>query len=395
METILIFGAGDNQRTLILSAKQLGYRTVVIDPNSDAPARNEADIFEVVGAKDKNATIGIAKKYSAKGIVTCQMENPLFLMAEIAEELGFIFPSRESVSKARNKWLMKEAFMQAGVPCARGILISGDEIGRKDIKGLSFPLIIKPIDSFSSRGVFKVDSFDELQLHFPETCAFSSNGKIIIEEFLNGPEVSVESITQNGITEIIQITDKVITAYPTAVEMAHIQPSNHTIEIKEAIKTIVKKSVQSLALDNCATHAEVKITAQGVKMVEIGARLGGDYITSHLVPLSTGVNIEAAAIQIAMGKKPNVLHKFSKAAVIQYLDLPADKTISSIGNWKQIFDSPNIIHAMVLAKPGDKIPAITDSAKRMGFVIIQSDFREKGIINAQKYIKKIQDFIKM
>jgi biotin carboxylase len=322
------------------------------------------------------------------------MENPLLLMAEIAEEMGFLFPAKDSIIRARNKWLMKQSFQEHQVPCSKGVLICNEKnVQLNDLHNLTFPLIIKPLDSYSSRGVYKVNTYEEIRLFIDKSRNFSSNGDIIIEEFMEGPEVSVESITQNEITEIIHITDKVITPYPATVEMAHIQPSNLANEIQDSIKAIVKRAVQSLGLDNCATHSEVKITSQGVKMVEIGARLGGDYITSHLVPLSTGVNIEAAAIQTAMGGNPDIKHKFSKGAVIQYLDLPEGKKISRIGEWNNILKDPNVKHAMLIAKTGDVIPLVTDSAKRMGFVIIQSDTREKAIKNAQENIKKIQDCV--
>lgn len=385
MDTVLIFGAGDNQRTLIQSARRLGYYALAIDPNPDAPARFEADVFEVVGPKDKVATISIARKYNVKGIVTCQMENPLYLMAEIAEELGFIFPSKESISRARNKWLMKQSFLRHQIPCSNGFLFHKDDIIDSDaLNGLVFPLIIKPLDSFSSRGVFKVYGIEEINQFVEKTRNFSSNGDIIIEEFMDGPEVSVESVTQNGKTQVVQITDKVINQYPTAVEMSHIQPSNHSSDIQRKIIQLVKDAVLSLELDNCATHAEVKITDDGVKMVEIGARLGGDYITSHLVPLSTGINIEAAAIQIAMGGSMDLNHKFSKGAMIQYLELPVDKRIINIGNWEDVLMISGVKHAILFAKVGDIVPSITDSAKRMGFVIVQGNSRDEAISLSKK-----------
>ena len=155
------------------------------------------------------------------------MENPLLLMAEIAEKFSFSFPSVNSIVHARNKYLMKRCFIEHGIPCAYGILVEPNaEIDEKILYGFTFPLIIKPVDSFSSRGVFLVTSFDELQQYLDKTKSFSSDGKILIEEFLNGPEVSVESVTYNGQTTVIQITDKVITNYPYTVEMAHIQPSS-------------------------------------------------------------------------------------------------------------------------------------------------------------------------
>ena len=149
MDSILIFGGGLNQMTLIQSAKDLGYKTIVIDPLENAPARKIADVFEVVGSKDYDKTKEIAVKNNVKGIVTCQMENPLLLMAKLAKELNFIFPSEKSILNARNKFLMKESFMKDGVACAKGTLIhSAEEITEEACKQLGFPLIIKPVDSF-------------------------------------------------------------------------------------------------------------------------------------------------------------------------------------------------------------------------------------------------------
>ena len=394
LESILIFGGGENQRTLIQSAKQLGFRTIVIDPNPEAAARTEADIFKVIDTKDKAGTIALTKKYNIKGIVTCQMENPLFLMAEIAEEMGYIFPTKESIIKARNKWLMKQCFLENTVPCSEGVLIkAGIDIRLKDLKGLLFPFVIKPLDSFSSRGVYKVNNIEEIQLYINNSRQFSSNGDIIIEEFLDGPEVSVESVTQNGITEVIQITDKAITPYPTTVEMAHVQPSNHKPEIQVALKTIVRKAIRSLGLDNCATHSEVKITDSGVKVVEVGARLGGDYITSHLVPLSAGVNIEAAAINISMGKIPDIERKETKGSAIRYLNLPSGKKVMRIGNWKEILNKPYIKHALIMVKKDEIISPITDSAKRKGFVIVQGKDRKDAQDLSDMAISSLAEYI--
>ncbi len=390
MDSILIFGGGLNQMTLIQSAKDLGFKAIVIDPLENAPAKKTADVFEVVEPKDYNKTKEIALKHNVKGIVTCQMENPLLLMAKLAEELNFIFPSQKSVLNARNKFLMKECFMKAGVACAKGRLISSSEkITENSCSEIKFPLIIKPLDSFSSRGVYKINSFNEIDTYSNITRKFSSTGDVLIEEFMEGDEVSVESVTQNGITTVIQITDKVITPYPMAVEMAHIQPSCVDEETQKGITELVKKAIVALGIDNCASHAEVKITSQGPKMVELGARLGGDYITSHLVPLSTGVNIEAAAIQIAMGKKPDLVHKFKKASAIQYVDLPKGKTIKKINDWKNLLEDKKVNGVFVFCKEGDVVSEITDSAKRAGCVIVQDIDRASVMEVSNKVIENL------
>ena len=378
--------------TLIRSAKELGYHTIVIDPLENAPAKEIADVFEVVGPKDYDKTKEVALKNNVKGIVTCQMENPLLLMAKLANELNFIFPSERSVLNARNKFLMKECFVNAKIPCAKGKLIQPSEkITAEVCNEIGFPLIIKPVDSFSSRGVYKINAYDEIEKYLNITRNFSATGDILLEEFMEGPEVSVESVTQNGITTTIQITDKVITPYPTAVEMAHIQPSGLNEETQEEIRKLVKKAITALGLDNCASHAEVKITDQGPKMVELGARLGGDYITSHLVPLSTGLNIEAAAIQIAMGKAPHLTPNFKKASAIHYLDLPKGKTIKKIEARKDQLSNKRLNSILIFCKEGDVVPEITDSAKRAGCVIVQ-DVDRSAVVDTSK--KAIEDLAK-
>lgn len=393
MESILIFGGGDNQKTLITGAKELGYRTIVIDPNENAIGKKYADIFEVVAPKDYEGTKKIAEKYNIKGIVTCQMENPLLLMAQLAEEKKYRFPTVEGIKRARDKFLMKQAFIKYEVPCANGYLISSpSEI---DDKKLLFPAILKPVDSFSSRGVFRIENKADLERYFNLTVAFSSTGKAIVEEFIEGHEYSVESVTNNGKTFVIQITEKEITPFPHTVEMAHMQPANISDFEKEAIEEIVKKAIIALELDNCATHAELKITNKGPKMIEIGARLGGDYITSHLVPLSTGINVEKLSVQIAMNDFIGVPLKNENAAVIRYLNLPAGKTVIKVEQWSDLLNDEHLIHANIFLKEGELTSEITDSAKRAGFVIVKSNNRHSAIENALKYSEILQSKIKV
>lgn len=392
MKSILIFGGGDNQKTLIQNAKDLDYKTIVIDPNPLATAKNLADIFEVVDAKDYQRTKEIALKYQVSGIVTCQMENPLILMSELASELNFLFPKRESVAKARDKFLMKKAFLKNGVSCAKGQLINN--ISQIEPQTVTFPSILKPVDAFSSRGVYKVNSFEEIVERFAESQHFSTNGTVILEEFIDGREFSIESITNNGETYIIQITEKEITPYPNTVEISHIQPANISDIEKNQIEHLVKKAIKALDLDFCATHTELKLSSKGPVMIEIGARLGGDYITSHLVSLSTGISIEKLAIQIAMGDFTTVPLREDSAAAIRYLSLPSGRKVSAVDDFKILFNDPCFIHAMIFLKSGDLIQPITDSSKRPGFVIVSGENHSDVSEKSQNLANKLSSFIK-
>ena len=388
--SILIFGGGDNQLTLIKAAKKRGYHTVVIDPNDNAPGKMIADSFCVVAPKDFNGTCSIVDKYKVKGIATAQMENPLLLMAQVAEKYNFIFPTITQIKRARNKFLMKQAFIKNNVSCAKGkLFIKEQNITEKELADYNYPLIIKPADAFSSRGVLKVNNLSELKTNESFTRSFSSNDSIIVEEFLEGKEYSIESITFNKETHIIQYTEKIITDYPYTVEMGHIQPADLNEKEKAGVDELVKNAINALELDNCATHTELKLTDDGPKIIEIGARLGGDYISSYLTLHSTGVNMDAAVADIAMGNKPNLKRKINAFSGIFYFHLGEGKKVVDIGIWKDVLNFDNVVYANLLIKPGDVIPALTDSAKRSGLVILESGTKEILLADAIETIKFI------
>ncbi|HRI46795.1 MAG TPA: ATP-grasp domain-containing protein [Ignavibacteriaceae bacterium] len=387
-DSILIFGGGDNQLTLINASKERGYFTVVIDPGENAPGKFHADAFEIISPKDYEATCKVIEKYNVKGIATAQMENPLLLMAQVAEKYSFIFPSVEQIKRARNKFLMKQAFITNYVPCAKGKLFTKEQnIPEKDLEDYEFPLIIKPADAFSSRGVLKVNSFNEIKQNENFSRSFSSDNSTLVEEFLEGKEYSIESLTYSGKTHVIQYTEKIITNYPYTVEMGHIQPAELSEKQKAGINKIVEKAIKSLELDNCATHTELKLTESGPKIIEIGARLGGDYISSYLTLHSTGINMDAAVVDIAMGNKPKLKKKLNRYSGIFYFHLGEGKKVVRIEDWKEILNCKNVVHANLLIKSGEIIPALTDSAKRSGYVILESETKE-SLLNSSHELKK-------
>ncbi len=395
-DSILIFGAGINQLTLIKSAKELDLSTIVLDPNVDAPGKNISDFFYSVKGNDYKTTKGIAIKHKVKGIVTSQMEKPMRLMAKLAQELGFIFHSPEVIERSLDKWLMKQSFISNKVPCAQGVLIKKDEIIQsQSLNILNFPLILKPKDSTSSQGVYKIDQFKDIEKYLPITLSFSKSGEVIIEEFLDGPEFSIEAITYKGKTKIVQFTEKFVTSSPRTVEMGHLQPASLTEEQKSIIIEVVIKAINAIGIDNSASHTEIKLTKKGPKIIEIGARLGGDFISSYLTQASCGVNMDKAAIQVALGFKPDLKHKWGKYSFIKYLELYVGKKIIVVGNWKEILNEPGVLFAHINVKPGDIISEITNSAKRPGFVIVDGDNKRNVLRKSKYYVNVIKSNIKI
>lgn len=394
MKRILVFGAGYNQTLLIRACKALGYYTLVTDPNENAPGRELADRFVVLAPKDFEAHCRVIEEEEVQGIVTCQMENPLPLMARLAKKYNLLFPSTEVIQRARNKYLMKQAFLKAGVPCAHGQIIEeGEIIDHIDLSKFQFPLIIKPVDSYSSRGVYKVNSLPELKERYEEALRFSSTRQVLIEEFLEGPEVSVEAVTYQGITHIVQITDKVITPYPNTVELAHYQPSQLGTEDQRSIKEVVKAAVSALGIDYSGSHAELKLTKEGPKMIEIGARLGGDYISSYLTTLSTGVDMNRAIAQIAMGEHPDIDSSIKQYSGIQYVNWQPGRKVKAVASLAPFLEDPKVAFANILVAPGDILPPITESTNRHAFFITSAESQGELKDNVSALTENLSKFI--
>ncbi len=388
----MIFGAGLNQLELIREAHKLGLVTVVIDPQDDPPGRPEADYFYRVDGSDYDATKAVALRHRVAGIITGQMEKPLRLMARLAEELGLVFNSPEVTVRCLDKWLMKQALQAHRVPCAKGFLLRpGDGIILPE--GMSYPVIIKPRDAFSSRGVYRCEDKPAAEAYLAESRSFSSTGDVIIEEFLQGKEYSVESLTYNGETTIVQFTEKFITPYPKTVEVGHLQPAELSLQKQMEISAVTRKALAVLGVMNSASHTEVMVTEKGPVIIEVGARLGGDFIGSYLTRASTGMSMDRAAAEIAMGVRPSRGPSSGAFSMIRYLELPEGKMVEEVLPADDIMSLPGAVFAAVFVKPGDTIMPLTHSALRPGCVIAEAKTKEHLLIRIEEFARLLAEKI--
>lgn len=362
-KAILIFGGGTLQISIIKKCKRLNFLTVVIDPFDDAPGRIHADFFEVVGGEDFEKTCEVVVKYSILGVITAATDKPLIMMARIADKYKFPFFSLETAIAATDKYLMKLKFQENNIPCAKGFITSNSE----DIA--SFPVIIKPRDNSGSRGVFYCNSLIDAKKVLRDSLSYSKLNEVLIEEVIEGSEYSIESIHYNGITEVIQYTEKLTTNLPYNVELGHIQPASLTLKQKEEIANLIGEIANALKFDNCASHTELKINDNGIFIIESSPRLGGDFITSNLIPISTGIDIEELLINISMNIKFNSF-KISNASVVGVFFLNFESKM-------MIDDAPiltldeELLDFSCTLKKGDVIPVITNSIDRYGYFILK------------------------
>ena len=369
-KSILVFGVGELQRSIIRRAKLKGLFTIGIDPCADAVCKDEVDAFEIVGGQDFEGTCAVVEMYDVKAIVTAATDKPLVMMARVAEKYGFPFYSIETARWSTDKYQMKQRFLEGGVPCARGRLIAKAD----EADDLYYPLIVKPRDNSGSRGVKLCRNKEELQEAMQEAFQYSHLDTVLVEEYIEGQEYSIEGLHYNGKSEVIQFTEKTTTEFPYNVELEHKQPANLTEEQKNDIRELVSKIAKCMHFENCASHTELKINERGIFIIETSPRLGGDYITSTLVPLSTGINMEDQLLHIALGEKVDAqTGRVEKASGVYFFCLPEgvvkriDLKINEVVTW------PGVYGFELKLKEGDKVNQITSSLNRYGEVVVEGN----------------------
>lgn len=386
IDSLLIFSGGELQLSLIRKAKELGYKTIVIDPDFNAVAKNISDVFEVVAGNDFQKTLEIATKYKVKGLVTTSTDHPILMMCKIATELNLPFPSYDSCEILLDKGLFKSFLNKHNLLHAQGaVFCKDDKINETDF---NYPLIVKPVKNSGSRGVVKCEKKDNLINLIKETLIFCNDNRFIIEEFIAGDEISVEALVYENQVHIIQITDKVVSTPPFNVELGHLQPSKYCSRIEE-IKSLLQKIVDFFGINNCAIHPELKINDDRIFVIEIGPRLGGDYITAKLVPLSTGINMEELVIKIATNSNFSY-KKINRASLISYLNFPINEIVkNSLSERELVQVFPEVTEFVHNLKVGDPIRPITNSLNRYGHYIIQAN----NVASIKKLVSEINEYI--
>ncbi len=368
-KTLMILGASILQLPAIEKAVEMGLKVVALDMNPDAVGFSVPGVIkEVISTIDIPDAIDAAKKYHIDGVMTLATDMPMRTVAAVARECGLVGISEETAVKATDKSVMRETLKEAGVPVPVFYKAQNQNEYIDAVNHMHDTFMVKPADSSGSRGILKVDNKEDAVRAYKYTKSFSRNGIVVVEECMIGPEVSVETLAYDGEVHVIQITDKITTGAPHFVEMGHTQPTR--LDCAEEIKKVAIAANKAIGIEDGPSHTEIIVTKEGPKIVELGARLGGDCITTHLVPLSTGVNMVEACIKIALGEDPDIHYTLDSGSAIRYFKQQAGviRSILGIDQAQQIdgVKQISIVHGI-----GEKISEITDSGSRMGFVIAQ------------------------
>lgn len=394
MKKLLVLAAGLLQIPVIRKAQEMGIYVIAADDDPNAPGMAMADKAIVPGGLvDEEKMLMIAREEHVDGVIHPCSEVAMNVMGRINDELHLSGISKEMAIWATNKHLMRDAFEKYGAPSPRSILTKGEEDAWQIFcDQFTTNAILKPSRNSGSRGIAKVEksiakaTFIKL---YRRALDESRDHSVLIEQFIEGPEFSVEVIVWQGEPYVLTVTDKKTTEAPYFVELGHNQPSIFPEEIQQKLKDGAIAGIKALGLSNCAAHCELKVQDGEAYLMEIGARMGGDFISTELTHLSTGIDMVAATISVVLGMEPNLQPTEEKHGVcIRYFTPQPGKLIAVEG--EENLKDAHVYDAEIYHKVGDTIPEVKSSLDRSGHVIVTDMDAASAIKRADSIISNVK-----
>lgn len=392
MKKLMIVGASVLQLPAILKAKEMGLQVAVVDYNPEAIGIQYADEYYNASTMDEDAVLEAAKKYMPDGIMTLATDMPMRGVAKASDYLHLHSIPYSTALIATDKFDMIKAFKEHNVPSPWYFMINRAEELEAIKSKVTYPCIMKPTDNAGSHGVVLANSFQELVDSFEYSHSCVRKGGVIIEEYLAGEEVSVECMVVDGVVNVLQITDKITTGSPHFVEMGHSQPTRHPSTVAEEIRKVAVAACKAVGINKGPAHVEMMVTSRGPVMIELGARMGGDNITTALVPLSTGIDMVKETIKVALGEEPDITPKLQCGSAIRYFKVPFGR-IESIEGVEDAKSIHGVKQITFTKEVGEESTPIESSNDRIGFVIAQGTDANEAINICEMAMQQIKILI--
>ena len=375
MKNLVIIGASELQLPLIERANDLGYSTHVFAWRDGAVGLDKMARFYDIDIKDVDKIYNIVKGLNPVGVCTIASDLANITVHKLASRLNLPHNSEHCLKVSTNKYAMRKELYNHKILCPKFLITDTDEI---DIQNMNFPIIVKPTDRSGSRAITKVKDSSELKEAIMRARDISFEKRAIVEEYIEGDEYSAECISQNGVHYLLNITKKFTTGSPHFIETGHLEPAGLSDEDIGKIRDTIFKALDALDIKLGASHSEFKYSREDkiVHIIEIGSRMGGDFIGSSLVRFSTGYDYLKMVIDCAVGN--DILVEKTLSPVYPYVcvkycfDYNDIKLIQSI-------DSKNIIDKHISKLKNYEFKNVLDSSTRFGYAIMHFDKKEEAL----------------
>lgn len=392
-KTILIVGAGLLQKPAILAAKKLGLSVAALDGNPNAVGLPEADHFIHASTLDADEALSkteqFAKDNPIHGVLTVGTDAS-YTVARIAAKFGLPGITPDTAVKATNKYLMRQALKKAGVPVPVFSEVSDLHSARKAFETLGGDCVIKPVQNMGARGVRRISSVEQLDEAFDLAKSFSKSGAILLEKFLDMPELSYDALVYRGEITITGIADRIIEYEPFFVETGHIMPTDLPADWVERATEVFKQGIRALGIENGAAKGDIKVCESGAYIGEIAARLSGGFMSAYTYPYSSGVDLMTNVVRIALGEPPQGLTSTKKMVSVERAIIAAPGTVRSITGEDKAAKISGVANVFIDCKIGDKIISPQNNLDKQGHVITIGATRAEAMIAAHRAVREIR-----
>jgi biotin carboxylase len=389
MSTVLFVGAGRHQRRAIARARELGLRTVAVDRNPEALGFPEADDFEVVDFTDVPGVIEVARRYRVDGVLTVSADRAVPVVAEVAEALGLPGIGAETARLMTHKVAMRRLLADAGVPQPRFAAVRTLDEARRAARTVGFPSVLKPADSGGQRGVFRLESADDLERHLHAALAESPSEEAIVEGFQEGLELNGLVIARGGNVELLTLSDRLRPpGIGFGVGWIHVYPSTLFSDTLREAERVAVHAVHAMGLENGIAFPQV-IAAEGQAwLVEVAARIPGGQM-ADLARHAVGVDLVEIALKQALGETVSdelARPRFQQPLAIRFLTAePGPLPTGKVRSWSgldRVLAFPGVVQADVFLAEGEEIRPVRLDGDRRGYVIAVADTNVEALERA-------------
>lgn len=394
MKKLLILGGGFLQCFVIRKAKELGYFVYCLDADPTAMGFQIADEYAVINIIDQERCLAFAKQHNVNGVLTAATDFGVLTMSYIAQEMNLPGINYAAAKMIKNKANVRRCLFEAKADdTGNSYEIDSMEEIAEVLPKIKFPIMMKPVDGSGSRGASKVERAED----FAKAAEFAMSGSItkraVAEPFINGREYGVESFVDNGEIHVLAVMQKDMTLPPYYAELGHAIPSGLGDDLEAKVKSCVRKALLALDVNHGSVNMDLLITKDGdVHIVDIGARMGGNLIGSHIIPTGTGIDYMGNMIRAAVGDSTNWYPEWQPRPVATKLLALTPGKVKALPDFTAIEVKHNVqieIHLHV----GDEITPYRTNLDGCGYVVARSFSVEDSMIIAADVRKEIDETI--
>jgi biotin carboxylase len=364
-----VLGGGPWQVPTVRLAKQMGYRVLVTDIYAERPAYEFCDHHEVVDITDRDATLAVARRHHVDGVICDTTDLGVPTAAYVAEQLGLPGIGFETALNCTRKDRLRQLLSAAGIPCPPFHVLRT----RTDLAPLRatfrYPVVVKPVDSQSSHGVSVVGHPQDLDQAFEVAKTASREGIVLIEGHVTGVEIIVDGFVTGQDLRVLGISSKVARPENPAVATRISYPADFEAVKHEQIVDVNRRTIAALGLKSGIFHAEYMVTDTDVVPIDVAARGGGVNIYTHVIPAISGVDVNRAMIEHAMGRPVSLQPAHTHAAAnIEFLFAPPG-VVERVEGIEEAGRMPGVLAVYVSAVPLRRFGDLSDKNDRAGHIV--------------------------